>query len=548
MSRIDALLPLPQCVEVGDGSTAWPDHVMIALHGLTGDDERALRRFIAAVLPDATIAEDDAWLRIVIDADLAAERFRLEVDAAGASLTAGSYAGVVWGLQRLLQLRDGASVGPVAIEDEPRFAWRGVLIDVARHFLAVDELRKHIDLLSSCGINRLQLHLTDDQGWRIESKHHPRLHEVGGTRPRSQINHPMLPPVFDEVAHSGFYTQAELAELHRYARDRGIELVPEIDLPGHSAALLAAYPELGAPGVERVVREHWGVSDALVAYTPEALGFLADVVDELLGIADFRFVHIGGDETLLDAWTDDPRVQAYAQQQGLADAHAMLDAFLHELVDRIAGHGVTVLGWDDAFAAQHRQGHVDHRLVITAWRGMRVARRVAASGCAVVLAPILPTYFDYAQAEPTTEPIALAGPITLADVAAWVPIPDGWSEDEIANVLGVQCQAWAELMPTPEHRAYMLYPRAFAFAEVAWRGSARPLEKLQPALDAACERALARGLSPRPTSGPLPGTVPTEGPRAPMPSPPLAGLLHMLEEAALTGTTLTPESIADAMG
>lgn len=548
MSNLDRLLPQPLQALAPEGAMAWPERVSIALQGLNGADEHALRRLLADVMPGSSIDDARAWLRLAIDADLPDERYRLEVDDAGVSVVAGAYAGLVWGLQRLLQLRDGGMVPLVAIEDEPRFAWRGVLIDVARHFLSVDELHKHIDLLSTCGINRVQLHLTDDQGWRIESKRHPRLHEVGSTRARSQINHPMMPPVFDAQPHSGYYTQVELKELHRYASDRGIELVPEIDLPGHSAALLAAHPELGAPGVGRSVREHWGVSDALVAYTPESLDFLADVFDELLGIADFRYVHIGGDETLLDAWEDDPRVQEYALARGLADAHAVLDAFLHDLVDRIAGHGVSVLGWDDAFAAQHRQEHVDHRLVVTAWRGMRVAQRIAAGGNQVILAPIMPTYFDYAQAEPTSEPIALAGPITLADVAAWQPIPDGWSEDEIANVLGVQCQAWAELMPTPEHRAYMLYPRAFAFAEVAWRGSARPLDALQPAIDAACARAIARGLAPRPASGPLSGTIPTEGPRAPMPSPPLAGLLHLLEEAALSGTTLTPESIADAMG
>ena len=521
-------LPLEACPDVRPGGT--PDQAAAA----------AVRSLLGGLPWPQPSGQDGTRCTVAIEDGLGAEAYRLLITPDGITIAAGDEAGALYAVQTIRQLLpdDAWRAVPlpraerwtlpcVRIEDLPALRWRGAHIDVARHFVPKRELLALVDSLAAVRLNRLHLHLTDDQGWRIESRLHPVLHEVGSHRPRSQISlNSEQPRIYDDTPHGGFYTLADLAEIAGYAARRGMAVVPEIDLPGHSTALLAALPELGAgppPAGGYRVSPDWGIFGNLVAPLPATMDVLRDVFGELIAATDARYVHIGGDECVLGSWRADARIQASQRDRGLATTDDLHAAFLRDVADMLAADfEARAVVWDEGFVGRGG-AMLRPDTMVMAWRGMDVARAAAEAGHDVVVVPVLPTYFDYAQDSSSPEPVAIGGPVRLSDVAGFAPVPADWPAPVGERVLGTQCQVWTEYIPDGRTLEYMMFPRALALAEVAWSGGPVALRggnfaspqrpALQDRIAAHLCRLDAAGLEYRPLTGPRPWQEGGSGPR-----------------------------------
>jgi hexosaminidase len=476
---------------------------------------------------------------VSIDSELAPEAYHLAIQPHAIVIRAGDASGAAYAAQTIRQLlpdeswrasslpgtRDW-SLPCAEIDDKPALKWRGAHIDVARHFVTKRELLALIDALAALKLNRLHLHLTDDQGWRVESRLHPRLHEIGSHRKRTRISlNDETPKVYEDIPHGGYYTLDDLAELASYARRRAMALVPEIDLPGHSTALLAALPELGAgllPDGGYEVSPDWGIFPNLVAPLPETMRVLRDVFGELLGATGSRFVHIGGDECLLGRWRNDDRTEALRRDRGLATAEDLHASFLRDVADMLAAEfAARAVVWDEGFTSSSGgAGMLRPDTVVMAWRGMKIARDAALAGHEVVAAPVLRTYFDYYQERGPSEPVAIGGPVRLADVAEFAPVPADWPPQARDNLIGAQFQVWTEYIRGGRSLEYMIFPRACALADVAWSGGPVALADAVPGrpglmgrIAAHLRRLDAAGLEYRPLDGPRPWQQGGSGPR-----------------------------------
>ena len=349
------------------------------------------------------------------------------------------------------------------LEDYPRFAWRGLLLDVARHYMPPEFIKQLVDLLALHKMNVLQLHLTDDQGWRLEIKKHPRLVQVGSTRKES-------PQHGNRDAGDGtpygpfFYTQDQMRELVAYAQARHVTIVPEIEMPGHFLAALTAYPQLSCTGAPFEVRTRWGVEpDILCAGNDQAIEFALDVLGEVLEVFPGEFIHIGGDEAPKDRWKKCGKCQARIKAEGLKNEEALQGWFNHRLEDFLAGKGRRLIGWDEIL-----EGGLPPRTAVMSWRGIAGGIAAANAGHDVVMSPTSHCYFDYAQAKGPDEPEAIGGFIPLATVYAFEPIPPELPADQRRHILGAQGNVWTEFIWTPKDAEYFAFPRGAALAEVLW--------------------------------------------------------------------------------
>lgn len=540
-ARAAALVPRPASMSLGAGVVELPAELPVRLD--VPDRAAALRA--VARLPVRVVTEPGEFTLSVRHGVTPAEGYVLDVTPDGVTITAADVAGVRHAVTTLRQLlpdagyRQAAPSGTrwlapvVHVEDAPRFAWRGMLLDVARHFMPKREVLRHIELMSMHKLNTLHLHLADDQGWRVRSLRFPRLHEVGAWRSASQISHYADDVVLEHTPHGGCYSPDDIAEIVAYAADRGVDVVPEFGVPGHTGALLAAYPEFGSPATPRPVVSTFGVQDAVLAPSEKSLEFLRQLFDELLPLFSSGYVHAGGDESVLSAWEDDPVVRDFAAGRGLSGNAEIFAALMAEVRGMLAAHGRTMVTWDDSFATQGSAAKADGT-VIMAWRGPEVARRAAAAGHDVVLTPVMPTYLDYYQAAHPDEPLSIGGPVTLADVASWEPIPPEWTDAERARVLGVQCQLWTESVSDPRLVDYLLYPRASAFADTAWSAEHADVRARLPRH---LDRLTAAGVEFRPLTGPEPWQRAGTGRRAHRPGVPMAERLARYAAAAASGTT-----------
>jgi hexosaminidase len=535
--RLTGLVPRPVSVRPRPGTVALATAPAPAAASRDADLARTLTQALAAVPwpdPPSTRA-GPAPLTVESARDLAPEAYRLAITPAGLSVAAGGPPGAFYAAQTIRQLLPDAAwrAAPIRpanthdwhlpcamIDDAPALSWRGAHLDVARHFFPKRELLALIDAFAALKLNRLHLHLTDDQGWRIESRIYPVLHEIGSHRPRTRLNHGSEhPPVYDGTPHGGFYTLADLAEIAAYAARRMITVVPEIEVPGHASALLAARPDLGAgtppPGGYQVLAD-WGIFPYLMSPLPATRDFLRDVFGELLDAVPAPYVHIGGDECVLDAWRDDPAIDSYRRQRGLAGPEELHAAFLREVADLLAGDfGARAVVWDEGFAsADGTPQRLRADTIVMAWRGTAIARRAAVAGHDVIAAPVLPTYFDYYQSDDAAEPAGIGGPVRLADVAAFEPVPGDWPEAAREHLIGTQFQVWTEYIATTRELEYMIFPRACALADVAWSGAPVGPGELDARLAAQLRRLDAAGLGYRPLDGPAPGHAGGTGRRA----------------------------------
>jgi hexosaminidase len=409
---------------------------------------------------------------------LGAEGYRLTANAQEIAIRAPQLAGILHGSQTLRQLlpREIFRRAPVArvpwtipaveIEDRPRFGWRGSHLDVGRHFMPKEFVLKHIDLLALHKFNVFHWHLTEDQGWRIEIKRYPKLTGVGAFRKDTMTPPRTRDPAkrkFTGKPHGGFYTQDEVREVVRYAADRGITVVPEIEMPGHAMAAIAAYPELGNTGKPIEVLTYWGVTDHVLGVTDNVLRFFEGVLDEVLELFPSKFIHIGGDECPKTEWRQTPAAQERMKKEGLKDEDELQSWFVRHFDFWLAKHGRRLVGWDEIL-----EGGLAPGATVMSWRGEEGGIAAARAGHDVVMAPQKPTYLDHSQTELPTEPPGIGGHNSLEDVYAYEPVPQALSVEEAKHVLGSQGQLWTEYMPDPKRVEYMAWPRLVALAEVLW--------------------------------------------------------------------------------
>jgi len=415
-------------------------------------------------------------------ARLGEEGYRLDVARTRIAIRAYRAAGAFYALQTLRQLlppeifRQATVTGvawvapAVAIEDAPRFTWRGIHLDVARHFMPKEFVKKVVDLAALHKLNRFHWHLTDDQGWRIEIKQYPRLTQVGAWRRETLVgrsNKDSTTWRFDGQPHGGFYTQDDIREIVAYARARFVTVVPEIEMPGHSQAAIAAYPELGNTGDTVPVWTRWGVDENILNPSDATIQFEQNVLSEVMALFPGRWIHVGGDEAPKTQWKASLVAQARMRDLGLKDEDELQSWFTRRMDEFLTAHGRTLVGWDEIL-----QGGLAPNAVVMSWRGIDGGIVAARAGHDVVMAPGSHTYFDhYASADTAHEPLAIGGFLPLDTVYAYDPVPAALTADEARHVLGAQGQVWTEYIPDPKRVEYMAFPRACALAEVLWTPS-----------------------------------------------------------------------------
>jgi hexosaminidase len=463
---------------------------------------------------------------------LGGEGYRLETGPDHVVIRAAKAAGLFYGAQTLRQMLPSASLRQAkvegvawtlpaaAIEDGPRFSWRGSHVDCCRHFMPMAALKKHLDTMALHKLNVFHWHLTDDQGWRLEIKKYPRLTQEGAWRKETVIGYTQndgRPDLqrYDNTPHGGFYTQDDVREIVRYAADRFITVVPEIEMPGHAQAALAAYPELGNfPETKHEVLPYWGVSEAIFGVDDRTLTFLKDVLDEVLTLFPSTYIHVGGDESPKAEWSRSPRALARMKELGLVPATATLadlaithDARGEEIVPPalhklqawfttqfdayLTAKGRRLIGWDEIL-----EGGLAPGSTVMSWRGEAGGIAAAKAGHDVVMTPENICYLDHLQSR-GPEPLALGDAvIDLAKVYGYEPVPPGLTEAEAKHVLGSQGNLWTEYIDTPQHLEYMAWPRLSALSEVFWSPKgARNLQDFNKRLKADQERLKVLGVN-----------------------------------------------------
>ncbi len=384
----------------------------------------------------------------------------------------GGEEGIFYAFQTLKQMlvpagKSMASVNCTEITDYPRFRWRGMHLDVSRHFVTVDSVKKYIDYISMYKMNRFHWHLTDDQGWRIEIKKYPKLTQVGGFRNGTLIgSYSVYPHTFDSLRYGGFYTQEQIKEVVEYAKKRFVTILPEIEMPGHSLAALAAYPEYSCTGGPFEVANAWGVFDDVYCAKDSTFNFLTDVLNEVMDLFPGEYIHIGGDECPKTRWKVCPGCQEIIKRESLKDESELQSYFIKRIEKIIEAGGKKLIGWDEIL-----EGGLPPNAAVMSWRGTQGGIDAARQKHYVVMSPGSHCYFDHYQGTPTSEPLAIGGYTTVEKVYSYEPVPGELSAGEQKYILGAQGNVWTEYMPCFTHIEYMIFPRICALSEVLWSGS-----------------------------------------------------------------------------
>src|SRR5262245_25699661 len=358
------------------------------------------------------------------------------------------------------------SLPAVRIEDYPRFTWRGAHLDVGRHFMPKEFVKKYIDVLALHKLNTFHWHLTEDQGWRLEIKQYPKLTTIGAWRKETIVgrNRRDAQAQYDGKRHGGFYTQDDAKEVVAYAKARFITVVPEIEMPGHAVAAIAAYPELGVTGEPLEVATRWGIFSDILNTEPSTVTFMQNVLTEVMAIFPSRYIHIGGDEADKTKWKASPRYQDGNEEPGVTDEHGLQSWFIRQMDTFLTKHNRRLVGWDEIL-----EGGLAENAVVMSWRGTKGGIDAARAGHDVVMAPTSNTYLDYAQSKDTAnEPVGQSSVLTLDTVYAYEPVPAELEPQFARHVLGAQAQVWTEYMAGPKEVEYMAFPRLTALAEVVW--------------------------------------------------------------------------------
>jgi hexosaminidase len=482
------IIPAPRRIQAGSGEFRLDRTTQIMLSDPASTELRALVELLATpirassglplpVSPDPADNHTPNAISLRLTPGVApaqVESYRLVVTERGAMLSAPTPAGLFWGLQTVRQLLPPEvergvraplrwTIPAVEIEDAPRFPYRGILLDVARWFYPPEFIKKLIDLLALYKLNTLHLHLTDDQGWRLEIKKYPLLTQVGAWRKETILGQHFDPYVGDGKPHGGFYTQEQMRDILAYAAARHVTIVPEIEMPGHAGAALAAYPELSCTGGPFEVSPVWGVHQDIFCPSEQTFGFLEDVLVEVMQLFPSPYIHIGGDEVPKDQWKGNPVAQGVIRREGLANEEELQSYFIRRIEGFLRAHGRRLIGWDEIL-----EGGLAPEATVMSWRGVTGGTAAARQGHDVIMSPADHTYLDYYQGDPTAEPLAIGGFLPLDSVYAFEPVPNELTPEQAAHVLGGQGSVWTEYIPTPARAEYMILPRLLALSEALW--------------------------------------------------------------------------------
>lgn len=481
-----AILPKPTRLIEQKGEYTLPTNPIITVAS-TDAEVRQIAQVLADQLAKSTgytptVSTGKASKGIVFvsakGAKLGTEGYTLTVSPKQVVITAEKPQGFFYGVQSLMQLMPAAVFSPTnvsgiawtvpacTIEDQPRYGYRGSMLDVGRHFMPVSFVKKYIDLLALHKMNTFHWHLTDDQGWRIEIKKYPKLTEVGSIRKQSMVGR-YGDNKFDSTPYGGFYTQDEVRDVIRYAQSRYITIVPEIEMPGHSMAVLAGYPELGSSSDKIVeVGTKWGVFEDVLFPREETFRFLEDVLTEVIGLFPGQYIHIGGDECPKTQWKQSRFCQELMKKEGLKDEHELQSYFIRRIDKFITAKGRWMIGWDEIL-----EGGLSPNATVMSWRGVNGGIAAARQNHDVIMTPTTYCYLDYYQVDPKAQhvPIAIVGLLPLEKVYSFNPsVTDSLTTEQARHVLGVQANLWTEYIITPEYAEYMAFPRLIAVAETGW--------------------------------------------------------------------------------
>ena len=498
------LVPQPVKMEVGGGAFLIAEDTRIIADGAAQDEAAKLADILAKAtgykLKIARLFSSkknliSLELQRELQNELGSEGYKLHVALDRIDIRAAEPAGLFHGIQTLRQLlpvdsfsqtvvKSAAwSVPCVKITDFPRFGWRGLLIDPARHFIPKDDLLRFIDAMAMHKFNRLQVHFTDDQGWRIEIKKYPGLTEIGSKMDYSR-------------GRGGFYTAQEIREIVQYARERHITIVPEIEMPAHTGAAIVSYPEIGMNSAELrklPAEQRWERIQRVLAPRPDTVTFMQNVLMEVMDLFPSKYIHIGGDEANTNIWQQSEEMQTLMKEMGHEDVHELHSWFIKQMDAFLTKHGRRMVGWDEIL-----QGGLAEGATVMSWRGMDGGITAARAGHDVVMAPTSHTYFDYYQGPKEKEPRAIGGFVPVEKVYQFEPVPRELTAEQAAHVLGGQGQLWGEFISNREHREYMAFPRACALSEVLWSPQeARDLNSFLPRLNAHLKRLQAAGVNYR---------------------------------------------------
>jgi hexosaminidase len=470
------LIPIPVEVRAASGSFDVDAHTMIAY--APGDTKaEAAARYLAEELRRSrgvtlavTATAHPAARSIVFRSDPKAsveqrEGYSLDVDGNGARIVSRDAAGLFYGAVTFWQLatadgkKDATRIPGVSIRDWPRFEWRGLMLDVARHFHDVATVKQVLDAMAEHKLNVFHWHLSDDQGWRIEIKRYPLLTSVGGWRtPPGAGTHG------EPARYGGFYTQEQIREVVAYAAARHITVVPELDMPGHAQAAVASYPDIvGVNGDHPAVSVDWGVNPYLYNVDEKSFTFIENVLDEVMALFPSTYIHLGGDEAVKDQWKDSPAVQARMTSLGITDESALQSWFTDRLGDYLAKHGRRLIGWDEIL-----EGGLPRTASVMSWRGVQGAIDAAKKDHDVVLAPAGWMYFDNLQSDRADEPNGRLSVLALERVYGFEPVDASLTPEQARHVLGAEATLWSEFIPSARHIQHALFPRVDAMAEIAW--------------------------------------------------------------------------------
>ena len=465
-----------QYVMRGEQTVAFPD---------SSAGAHTVFRYLSEALRPAGISlkqvapEAKASIRWSFSDQLAEEAYTLTITPEAISICSSPSAkGLFYGVQSLLQLlppsawdtkqkpAESYQLPAMNLTDAPRFAYRGAMMDVGRNFLPKEAVLKMLDLMAFYKLNSFHFHLTDDQGWRIEIKKYPRLTEKGAYRKQTQVGHCdyYFPRRYDGIEKRGFYTQDEIREIVRYAADRFITVIPEIEMPGHSSAALACYPELSCGlGKTYVVRDYYDVFDEVYCPKEHTFRFLEDVLTEVIDLFPSHYIHIGGDECPKKAWKKCSHCQALMKQLNLPDESALQSWFIHRIEKFVNSRGRDIIGWDEIL-----EGGLAPRATVMSWRGEAGGIEAARQQHSVIMTPGEYCYFDFYQEDPEEAPLAIGGYLPLDKVYSYNPLPGELTAEEQKYIIGVQANIWGEYIQTPDYFEYMTFPRLIAMSEVQW--------------------------------------------------------------------------------
>ena len=438
--------------------------------------------YLGSMIPNLSLGQQgkaDIEIDLIQDTNLPDEGYQFHVSGTGIRIVAQDEPGIFYGLQTMRQLLPipieqgvntlvGHKIHAVDIEDYPRFEWRGMHLDVSRHFFPLEFVKRYIDMIALHKMNVFHWHLSDDNGWRLEIKRYPKLTEICAWRvDREHEDWRKWSPIEagEESTYGGFYTQDEVAEVIEYAAARQITVIPEIEMPGHSSEIFAAYPELSCRGETLPVRpgSYWPNEDIFCAGNDSVFVFLKNILDEVVEMFPAKYIHIGGDEARKTYWKTCEKCQNRIEAEGLADEHELQSWFVRKMEKYINSKGKNLIGWDEIL-----EGGLAPEATVMSWRGVKGGVAAAKAGHDVIMTPTSHVYFDYYQGDPKTEPQAIGGYTPLKKVYAFEPIPEELTADEAKFVLGSQANLWTEFIKTTSHAEYMVLPRMTALSEVLW--------------------------------------------------------------------------------